>query len=246
MKLELVSYINELTDLKRLCATIEIINQSGADIILFSGHTIGFVNDIQALRENITNTKTIAFLELKDINSAKIGNCLYSVSKGSIQQMHTYQLFTTSGEIENNEELAWLFLNEIVSHRQLKIKGLNFSILQCGELNILKNIQSKNNKVKFRFSHNKLLAKEFKQIFDSTNIFLNPIHTPMGNQGKMSKRRIYLSKDNRYYFSTSNTDRNKTNLQLKSLQYSLFNGKEVSHIQEILTSNYIVRQYEIH
>lgn len=246
MKIELISYINELTDLRRLYATIEIINQSVADIILFSGHTIGFVNDIQTLRENITNTKTIAFLELKDINSAKIGNFLYKVSKGSLQQMHTCQLFTASGEIENNEELAELFLNEIVSHRQLKIKGLRFSILQCGELNILKNIQSNNNKVEFRFSSNKLLEKKFKQIFDSTNVFLNPIHSPMGNQGKMAKRRIYLSKWNRYYFSTSNTDDNKANLQLKSLQYSLFNGIAMPYLQEKLSKDYIIRLYEIH
>lgn len=245
MKIELVSYINKLTDSERLLATIEIINQSKADIVLFSGHTIGFVNDIQILRENITNTKTIVFFELKDINSGKISNCLFKISRGIIRQIYTHQLFTTSTEIENNEELADLFLNEILVHRQFKIKGIIFTIFQCGELNILKNIQSQNNKVEFRFSDNKILSKNFKQILDSTNVFLNPIHTPMGNQGKMSKRRIYLSKNNRYYFSTSNTDLQKSNLHLKSLQYAFFNGKVICHLNEKATKEYITRLFEI-
>ena len=89
MKIELVSYISKVADSERLASTIEIVNCSQADFILFSGHTLNFVNEISIFRKSITNVKTTALLELKDINSSKIGNCLYKLSKGSLEQMNT-------------------------------------------------------------------------------------------------------------------------------------------------------------
>jgi len=69
MKIQITSYINNLSDKDRLDLTIEIINNTKADLLLFSGHTIGFVNDIEILSSKINNTKSEVIFELKDVNS---------------------------------------------------------------------------------------------------------------------------------------------------------------------------------
>lgn len=59
------------------------------------------------------------------------------------------------------------------------------------------------------------------------------------------KRREYLSNGKRYYFSVSNTKMDSTNLELKSIQYAFFNGKEIAEIDKQITEYSISRIYEI-
>ena len=243
--IEIVSYLNNLTDKVRLDLTQQLINESTSDIMLFSGHTLGFVNDIEELRTQIKNKRVEVILELRSINSDKFGNCLYRVSKGNLFSLNTNQLFATSREIEGNYELARRLIYEFQSHRILTIKGYKFLTLQCGELNILKNIQSDNNRVEFRLSDDLQLTEKFEQIIKETNIFLNPIHSPMANQGKMQKRREYLTINKRYYFSTSNTKEDSDNLSLRSLQYAFYNGLRLKQINSKMTTNSISRIFEI-
>ena len=252
MKIDLISYVNELSDnvnllnKKRLELTIDLINSSTVDLILFSGHTIGFVNDIEELKNRITNTKTEVIFELKDINSKKINNCLYRIKRAQIQNMYTHQLFTESYEIEGNYQLAEILINELETKRSIKIKNKKFVILQCGELNILKNLQKQNNKVEFRLSDDKQLKERFHSILENADIILNPIHTPMGNQGKMLKRREFLTKNKKYYFSTSNTSTNSSNLNLSSIQYAFCNQKKLNPIHtELIEDNFIRRTFDI-
>lgn len=245
MKLQLTSFQNGLSDKTRLELTSRIINNSTADLILFSGHTIGFVNEMEDLRIALKNTKTEVVFELESINSGKINNCLYHIKNGKINNLYTNQIFTQSGEIESNYELGDRLINELETKRIFEINGLNFLIIQCGEMNILKNIQNENNRVEFRLLDDKKLTNRFKQIIKGTDVILNPIHTPMGNQGKIQKRREFLSAKSKYYFSTSNTKENSSNLNLKSLQYAFFNGKEMADIEEIMTENSVSRIYEI-
>src|SRR5690554_4315313 len=117
MIVEIVSYINGLSDNVRLKLTKNLINSSTADILLFSGHTVGFVNDIETLRLSIDNYHTEVIFELEDINSDKINNCLYRISKGILINMFTNQLFTRSIDIENNYELASRLLYELKHNR---------------------------------------------------------------------------------------------------------------------------------
>jgi hypothetical protein len=194
---------------------------------MFAGHTIGFVNEIEELKKILKNTKTEVLFELQDIKSKKISNCLYRVSKGRIYSLFSNQLFTTSNEIEGNYELARRLLFELQTRRRFTLNNLNFLIIQCGELNILKNIQKDNNKVDFRLSDDLELRNTFLSIIAETNVFLNPIHTPMGNQGKMKKRREFLSSNHRYYFSASNTKKNSNDLSLNSLQYANYNQNSI-------------------
>ena len=77
---------------------------------------------------------------------------------------------------------------------------------------------------------NKYLKSKFDKILTETDIFINPSHTQMGNQGKMQKRREFLSQDGKIYCSVANLnlkkhrERKKNNSLLsldsfKSLQY---------------------------
>lgn len=245
MKVELVSYQHGLSDKLRLSLTKEIINKSSSDLLLFSGHTLGFVNDIETLRKLITNKRTEVVLELQSINSEKIGNCLYHITNGKLIGLNTNQVFTQSSEIEGNYELASRLLFEFENNRIIKIHGRTILIIQCGEINILKNAQSENNRVAFRFPDDQSLLERFKQIINTTSIILNPIHTPMGNQGKMQKRREYLSENKQYYFSVSNTKEDSKNLDLRSLQYAFYNGESIVEIEKEKSEYSISRIFEI-
>ena len=66
-----------------------------------------------------------------------------------------------------------------------------------------------------------------------------------GNQGKMHKRREFLSSRKRYYFSTSNTDEKNDNLNNLSLHYGYFNEKPINPININKESNYISRSFEL-
>jgi hypothetical protein len=245
MKIEITSYKQGLSDKIRLKLTREIINNSTADLLLFSGHTIGFVNDIEALKTQIENKQIEVVLELEDINTDKISNCLYRITNGRLISLYTNQIFSQSSQIEGNYELAARLLHEFETNRIIKIKETSILIIQCGEINILKNIQSEDNRVEFRLSDDKSLKNRFKKTLKETKIIFNPIHTPMGNQGKMQKRREFLSNDKRYYFSTCNTKEDSNNLELKSLQYALYNGESLSEIDTMMTEYSISRIYEI-
>lgn len=245
MEIQLTSYVYGLSDKVRLEVTKEVINNSTADLLLFSGHTIGFVNEIEKLKSSIKNFQTEVIFELENINSNKINNCLYHIKNGLVKSLYTNQIFTESNEIENNPELADRLLNEFETKRKLNINGFSVLIIQCGEINILKNIQSEENKVVFRLSQDNQLNEKFARIINGTDIFLNPIHSPMGNQGKMQKRREFLSKNKKFYFSFSNTKENTDNLELKSLQYAFYNKKELIEVEKIITDEYISRIYNI-
>ncbi|OQA65103.1 MAG: hypothetical protein BWY38_02732 [Ignavibacteria bacterium ADurb.Bin266] len=245
MRIQITSYISGLSNKDKFELTKEIINNSTADLLLFSGHTIGFVNEIESLKTSITNKETEVIFELKDINSEKIKNCLYHIKNGEIQNLYTNQIFAESGEIENNYQLADRLLYEFANKRKFNINKLSFLVIQCGEMNILKNIQSEENRVEFRLTEDAILNERFLKILNETDVFLNPIHSPMGNQGKIQKRREFLSQNEKYYFSTSNTKDDSRNLDLKSLQYAFYNGNDLIEESKIITDKSISRIYKI-
>ncbi|MTK52397.1 hypothetical protein [Paludibacter sp.] len=245
MTIEIVSYYHGLSDALRLNLTSNIINSSKSDLLLFSGHTIGFVNDIEVLKDLITNKTIEVVFELENINTDKIRNCLYRITKGQLINLYTNQILTQSSDIEGNYQLADRLLHEFETNRTFSINGISVLIIQCGEINILKNIQSEDNRVEFRLSDDKSLLERFNDILSKTKIILNPIHTPMGNQGKMLKRREFLSQNKRYYFSSCNTKENSHNIDIKSLQYAFFNSTLLTNVDIQRTEYSISRIYEI-
>lgn len=245
MKIELVSYRNKLKAKKRLELTREIINSSKSDILLFSGSTIKSAEHLEKLKHQIVNNHTKAIFEVESLNSKFFSNCMFHIVDGSILNLFTNQIFSSVDSIKGNHELANRFLHELETNRRLKINGKNITILQCGEILILEYCKSEDKGVKFRFSNDADLNIRFEKILSDTDIFLNPIHTPMARQWQMEKRRQFLSSNNRFYFSTSNSIKDSKNLKVKSMQYALSNGNHLLSEDPIEDTYSIRRIFEI-
>lgn len=220
----------------------KLFNESKADIILFPGWTFKDPDHVSDFKQSITNKKTLGIFDLKDIRSRGLSNALFAVYKGELKFI-SFQLFTSSAEISDNPLLGQLFLNEFRDNRLFNIKGKRVRIIHCGELSILRNEQNNRirNKVKFRFS-NRIMERQFLETLNDTSLILNPQHSPLGNQGKMSKRRTFLSSNNRGYVSVSNVDLIAELDSQKSAHYAYFNGKELD--RNLIDQGKYFRLYE--
>ena len=160
--------------------------------------------------------------------------------------MYSHQLFTDSASISIHPELMDHLMLELETRRRFAVANRNVSIIQCGENGILMNKQSEGNRPVFRFEDDEALNKRFTDFLNNTDIILNPIHSPMGNQGKMQKRRELFSDNNRAYFSTANFD-NEESVYNKSVQYACINGEDLEpiNVEGGKRNSYIVRTFEI-
>ena len=145
MVIQLVSYKSTLRADSRLRHTAEIINSSKADLILFAGHTLASHWDIDELNTLIDNDKTIAVIEVKEnaisvLNPVR--NSLFLLQNGVAKDMFTHQLFRDSKNISTYRELGEHLMLELETRRIFSAANRNVSIIQCGENNILRNIQS--------------------------------------------------------------------------------------------------------
>ena len=87
--------------------------------------------------------------------------------------------------------------------RSFKISGKTFSVLLCGENNLIKNIQTQSNKAIVR--HN------YKFDTESYDVLINQSHTTMGNWPKLIKRFKFLSKNKKTLIFLVNNDTNNDN-----------------------------------
>lgn len=246
LKIELVSLRSNLKKAKRHSIFVDMINHSCSDIILFCGHSLIKEDEVYFLDQEITNTNVTVLFEVREIEESefvKFKNGLFIVEQGKSRNLFTNQLFSTHDEIDNNEMLCERFIHELENKRHFVIKGKSILILQCGELNIIKNLQGKENQPIFRIPQREDLQARFEKILEETDIVLNPIHTPMGNQGKMHKRRELLSANNRFYFSVSHNGERK--MEAHSLQYAYHNGKVLNESNIEVTDDYQIRMYVI-
>lgn len=247
MKVELVSLRQGITRKKRLDVVSEIINLSKSDVVLFCGHTILDENDCFELANMVINKDSLILFEVKQVEESsfiRLKNCLFRIEHGQLVNMFTNQFFASSHEIEGNEPLCERYINELETKRVFNIKGKKCLVLQCGEINIIKNIQKEGNCSVFRLQNRKDLEKQFFDLLNNCDIVLNPIHTPMGNQGKMEKRRELLSYDKRCYFSTSNSDE-KHSIESSSLQFSFYDGSRLSEITREVNNVVQIRHFVI-
>lgn len=249
MVIQLVSFKSTLRADSRLRHTAEIINSSKADLILFAGHTLASHWDIDELNTLIDNDKTIAVIEVKEnaisvLNPVR--NSLFLLQNGVAKDMFTHQLFRDSKNISTYRELGEHLMLELETRRNFSTANRNVSVIQCGENNILRNIQSEGNRAVFRFEDDAILNQRFAAFLNNTDIILNPMHSPMGNQGKMRKRRELFSSNNRAYFSTANYV-NEEAIYNKSVQYACINGKEQEpmDVEVGKRDSYIVRTFVI-
>jgi hypothetical protein len=249
MVIQLVSYKSTLRAGSKLQHTAEIINSSKADLILFAGHTLASHCDVDELNTLLDNNRTIAVIEVKRNSKSKslpVYHSLFLLQNGVVKDIYTHQLFTDSKTIKAYPELGEHLILDLETRRNFSAANRNVSIIQCGENNILRNIQSEGNRAVFRFENDTILNHRFVDFLNNTEIILNPMHSPMGNQGKMRKRREFFSDNNRAYFSTANYDDEKS-IYNKSVQYAYINGKEQEpmNVEVGKRESYIVRTFVI-
>jgi len=246
MKIELVSLRTDVSAMKRKNLVIEKINESSSDIILFCGCSVIREDEIPTFQAQIINKKVFVLFEIKNTNrdvDVSRDNGLVVIRKGKIVNLFTNQLFATSQEINRNEALAERFIQELEDKRFLSVNGKNILILQCGELNIIKNLQSQGNQPIFRLEHRSDLQNRFNKILNKTDLIFNPIHSPMGNQGKMHRRREFLSSNKRCYFSVSQNG--NFDISANCLQYAYYNGKQMVECNRDYGRDYQTRMFEI-
>jgi hypothetical protein len=249
MIVQLVSYKSTLRADSRLQYTAEIINSSKADLILFAGHTLASHRDVDELNTLLDNNRTTAVIEVKKDTKSKslpVYHSLFLLQNGVTKDIYTHQLFTDSKTIKAYPELGEHLMLELETRRNFSTANRNVSVIQCGENNILRNIQSEGNRAVFRFEDNAILNKRFVDFLNNTDIILNPMHSPMGNQPKMCKRREFFSSNNRAYFSTANFEDEKS-IYNKSVQYACINSKEQEpmNVEVGKRDSYIVRTFVI-
>ena len=249
MVIQLVSYKTTLRADSRLQHTAEIINSSKADLILFAGHTLASHRDVDELNTLLDNNMTTAVIEVKKDTKSKslpVYHSLFLLQNGVAKDIYTHQLFTDSKTIKAYPELGEHLMLELETRRNFSTANRNVSIIQCGENNILRNIQSEGNRAVFRFEDDAILNQRFAAFLNNTDIILNPMHSPMGNQGKMRKRRELFSSNNRAYFSTANYVDEEA-IYNKSVQYACINGKEQDPVNVEIDKrySYIVRTFVI-
>jgi len=248
MKIQLVSYLIGLSNKKKIKLTAEIINESDAELIFFSGNTVKSIADALEVAKHTINHKSVAVIEVSSVKISDLGSTIYHcpflIKNSELVNMHTHQLFACSDTIKKNDYLAESLIHELETNRQFNVDGYKCLLLECGENNILRNIQSEKNKPEVRIDDDEL-ASRFAKVINNCDIILNVIHKPQyGTQNKMHKRREYFSDNGRFYFSTNNCDR--LSEKLKSVQYAYYDGNPIDTSEIDLTKEgCMIRSYLI-
>lgn len=231
MKIQLIGFDFGLKLNQKRKLFIEIVNGSDADLILFPGHTLRDLADLYNMEPDLTNEKSVVVLELEDHYPTcclHLHNALVLVREGLAEDLYTSQIFTSAEEINREDVLMAKLLDEM-PRRQFECCGKRITVLLCGETALLESTEAENYRATFRFKDNAELNRRYEEMLASTDIFLNPIHTPQGRQWVMAQRRATLSADGRYYFLTGSLPQKSAGkLKSKSLQYIWHDGKELT------------------
>jgi hypothetical protein len=252
---------------KKIDIVIDLINEnSDLDLLIFPGHTIFDLDELQTLKAAIKNKRTLIFFEVWDIGQGKTNHKAFVIKNGKVIDREMFQYFIDSKELnKKNKDDINKFLHHLKGNRGFFDEkfSMTLRLLICGEQNILKNEQKNKNKPFFRFDPvkwennkdyvvNLNLHSLFKKIHDETNIYINPTHTIMGNQGKLEQRRRFFSGNRRVYCTTANYDMKEKEimprnaLERKSIQYCVQNGKAVTgEVRKIREGLYILKTFNL-
>ena len=147
---------------------------------------------------------------------------LYAFEKGKRKLGPVCQLFATSKAPKSLYEELW---RQIISKkRSVCLNRKRFLILICGELNILHNCQSENNRVdglRYQFVGGSIRSVEYDVLF-------NPTHTPLkAMYGKYKNRLKYMSERgvDRMAFLNFNVPRKQEKKNAAFIVYR--DGKEI-------------------
>jgi hypothetical protein len=227
---------------------LEIVNaHRELDIIVFPGWTLLDKDQLAFVEKRIKNNNSLVIFEVKkDVGKEKSRHKGSFFKDGSLHDRDIFQMFGESKDIDGNKELMTSYLDEIRSKRIIEYKGRKICLLICGEINVLRNVQKNNNKVEFRLSEDGDLSRAFHQICEDIDIFVNPTHTIMGNQGKLARRREFLSR-HKVFCSVSNADTSTDQtLDRKSIQYLYKNGQAVNgRPLEEGDKRFVLKEYDV-
>lgn len=249
MKIATVGYDYYLSPERRMDIMVEVINENAdADLILFPGHSLEQEEDAIWVSKNVNNKHSKVILELHNFENSvcHIKNALFAIENGKLKNLYSGQLFSTNEDIKGKDVLMNKFFDEL-PRKSFDLCGKRCVILQCGENSMLESKKADGYKARFRFEDNLDLNRRFMEMLDSTDIFLNPVHSIQGEQGVQHQRRVLLSGSKRHYFSTCALDyKTSGNLGHKSLQYSYFNGEEIDadYVNDE-AGDYVVNVFEI-
>ena len=230
-------------------------NTKDMDLVLFSGWTLENKNELDCVIDGLHIPHPTFILEVGsgyDTNDEPQSPAGFYVIQGGKPKLSTVkQWFATSEEANNNEKnLIENYLIRLEKERRFSVSGKRVRLVICGENNVLSNIQSHGNAVRFRLDDKKSRAK-LESIINGTDIFINPAHTPMGNLGKMKKRWKYLSEHGRALLFVTNecvkTGRKhcEPNLDKRSLKYAFINGKETEFVEKASEEHYRISYVDI-
>ena len=251
MTIEMVSFPilwSPVFQLDKTKYVLEITKKSKSDLLIFPGFTLYSEKELQIFIKKVKNTKTLIYMEVGDGTPKQTNRYSLLYQNGKTLKSNIIQQFTTSSEVDKNPNLIDEYVNILEEERMFNLNGKTITLIICGEINFLKNIQSEENRVEIRTDNPKLL-KKINDIISRTDIFINPQHTPMGNQGKLKKRREFLTRNNKIYCSTTNIDGNIPTEQIPdklngdSIQYCFQNGKPVEGEIQTWSPVSIVKQY---
>lgn len=248
---------------KNLSDILSVLNSYNEfDLIITPGFSLYDSNDLENLLEKNKNKNSLLNIEVwfpEDGDKA----LNYFIKGNTLIKKDIIQLFGTSKQMNGNSLLMEKFLSEFEKNRSIKIKDKTLRLLICGEINVVKNNQASNNEVTFRLEQESVLKNKFDGIFSSTDIFIDPTHSQMGNQGKLEMRRKYFSKNKRVFCSSSNFEISqyldkyelsesdidfKQKLLQKSLQYCFYDstqieGKVIFHNDHTICKEYVIQDY---
>lgn len=268
MKIELIGYssCDDSKEEKSFKASImrEVLTTSTSDIVVFPGSSILSMDDFMSIINDITITIKVRLVifEVSSIKDTKKGKDSKSKDRDSFGEGYCYdivhrrfildafkQRYAMGSDLDRDPELFNKLYDEWNNGlRSFKYGGKTFTVLMCGETAMLKcnMVNRKMGPAQFRFNGIQALAK-FQKIIDGTDVFLNPIHTIQGNQGKIKRRREVLSSSDRVYFSTASVESGKVSAKSVSLQYAVCNGLDLQPTPGGIkqTGKYISRVFEI-
>jgi hypothetical protein len=254
IKIGLVSFYVNLDKkemvLRNTEAVSEVVNAyHNLDLLVFPGWTLLSLYELRRVQQRNENRNTICLLETWRDFDDEWRHAGYALQGKDILISHAPQIFATSSEISTDHDKMRRLLTELEQRRRVVIKGRTVTWLICGEINVLRNIQSDHNRVTFRMEEAADLKAQFDGILATTDLIANPTHTIMGNQGKIAKRREFLSRGKRAYCSTSNYDcthkPRSTLRNLRSLQYCYQSGRAVDARTVVEGDQYILRAFDV-
>lgn len=223
---------------------LDVVNKNkDLDIIVFSGWTL-LKKQLEIVKKKIENKNSLILFEVwDDVYNGVKRHKGYFFNNGILIDREIIQIFATSKEINKDKKIMVDYLQELKKNRIIEYKGMKICWIICGEINVLTNAQNDKNRVSFRYKEEQDLNEIFEEIFKEVDVFINPTHTIMGNQGKLARRREFLSQ-NKIFCSVSNADILKNQkLSNKSLQYFYKNGEDRSGILLESSNEFILKKY---